>query len=325
MGVIGSAYAVYRLSRALSQKGHEVIVVAPDAGEDLPDDENYRVIYVHSIPLPHFRKIRTPVFPLPVMNKIRMFNPDIVHIHHPFVIGRSALWIAKLYQIPVVITNHLLPENLLMFVPKAGIFDGAANSTFLKKSWRIIVNFCNKGDVVTAPTSTAADLLKKHGVKKEIIPISNGIELDKFNTEHSNDDLKRKLKLPTSPLIVYAGRLSEEKRVDVLIKALPYILCKMDVHLLLIGDGLHRGYLEQLVSTLGLKKRVTFLGFLPEAAATALIGSGVGSADQVAAFFKILSAAAVGLLGVGLLWRLAEAFGKRAKLTGEEQECRLER
>ncbi len=69
----------------------------------------------------------------------------------------------------------------------------------------------------------------------------------------------------------------------------------------------------------------SFLGFLPEAAATALIGSGVGSADQVAAFFKILSAAAVGLLGVGLLWRLAEAFGKRAKLTGEEQECRLER
>ncbi len=262
--VIGSAYAVYRLSRALSRMGHEVMVVAPDVGGDLPEDGNYRVIYVHSIPLPHFREIRTPVFPLPVMNKIRVFNPDVVHIHHPFVIGWSALWVAKLYRIPVVITNHLLPENLLMFVPKGGIFDGVSNSKLFEKSWRMIVNFCNRGDIVTAPTVTAADLLKKQGVKKRIIPISNGVEFEKFNTDYDCDDLKQRFKLPDVPLILYAGRLSEEKRVDVLIRAMPYILSKMEVHLILVGDGLHRGYLEQLVISLGLAKNVTFTGFLSE-------------------------------------------------------------
>ena len=263
--IIGSAYAVYRISRALADRGHEVIVVAPDVGDgSLHYPDNYRVIYVHSIPLPYFREIRTPILPLPVMMKIRMFNPDIVHIHHPFVVGQSALWVARWCHIPVVITNHLLPENFLMFVPKAGIFDSATRSAILDNTWRIIVNFCNRGDIVTAPTSTAAELLKQHGVKRDIIPISNGIEFDKFNIDQKCDDLKEKLKLPDLPVIMYAGRLSEEKRVDVLIKAMPYILTKMDAHLLLVGDGLHRRYLEQIVAELKLNKHVTFAGFLDE-------------------------------------------------------------
>jgi len=263
--IIGSAYAVYRISRALATKGHKVMVVTPDVGGgSLQGDDNYRVTYVHSIPLPYFREIRTPIIPLPVMTKVRMFNPDIVHIHHPFVVGHGALWVARWYHIPVVITNHLLPESFLMFVPKAGIFDGATRSAILNNTWRIIVNFCNRADVVTAPTRTAVELLKLHGVKREVIPISNGIEFNKFNTDQKCDDLKQRLRLPDLPVILYAGRLSEEKRVDVLIKAMKYVLTEMEVHLLIVGDGLHRGYLEQLVAELKLDKYVTFAGFLDE-------------------------------------------------------------
>jgi glycosyltransferase involved in cell wall biosynthesis len=78
---------------------------------------------------------------------------------------------------------------------------------------------------------------------------------------NSNKFLK-KFNLPKkSPLILYAGRLDPEKRVDVLIKSMKYVLKKRkNVNLMLVGGGSMKSFLEKLSKNLGLEKKIHFLG-----------------------------------------------------------------
>jgi len=260
--VIGSSYAVYNLAQGLKERGHNVAVFAPVAqgrnhNEKIGKLEVYRFF---ALPVPWQKDIRTSVSSISVLERLRKIKPDIVHIHHPFLIGSSALMGARLLRIPTVITNHLLPESFLMFLPKQGTFKRYEGR--LRFTWKFIVGFSNKACYVTAPTQTAVSLLREHGLKVKAKAVSNGIDLNRFYPNRNGKYLRQKFNIPQKPIVLYTGRLSEEKRVDVFIQAIPYVLRNIKAHFVITGDGPLREALQTLAKRCKIEKFITFTGFL---------------------------------------------------------------
>jgi len=116
-------------------------------------------------------------------------------------------------SVPVVYTNHYLPANIR---PSAAPRSAIADAFF----YRYIVGFSNKCSYVTAPTATALGLLRERGLRVPSRVISNGADLHEYSPGPADGQIRHRYGLPAGrPLILSAGRLSPEKRMDVLLDA----------------------------------------------------------------------------------------------------------
>ncbi len=99
--------------------------------------------------------------------------------------------------------------------------------------------------------------------RSRCILIENGIDLEEFRRRQPVERAKKQLLLPHNrPMIGAAGRLSPEKGYDVLLRAVQMLLQKgVDAELAIVGEGDQRPELERLAAELGIKERVSFLGY----------------------------------------------------------------
>jgi glycosyltransferase involved in cell wall biosynthesis len=259
----GGAVARRNLAIRLKEKGHEVAVVAPgfrprNYQEELDGITVYRV---KGRTLPLYNDYKFCVFPhREVKRVIDSFEPDIIDINTPYQIGMAALSYAKKKGIPTVGTVHVQPENWLMFVSKAKFL-----VRFLEKgAWRYLTGFYNRCDYVTSPTPTAIKMLQDNGLTAQAMAISSGTNLEVFNPSNDGDYLKERFSVPDKPVVLYTGRISGEKRLDVLIDAIPAILENVDAHFVICGEGREKANLESQVMQMGLSEHVTFTGFLAD-------------------------------------------------------------
>ena len=225
------------------------------------------------------------------------FAPDVVHVHSPLTLGAAARSAARRRRVPVVYTNHYLPANVHPTADRAdrharpparrssrrfrlpgprvssatrataaavGSAPPAAGALFDVGFYGYLTGFANRCDRVTAPTATALLLLRDHGLRAPSQVVSNGIDLDVFSPGPAPDEsLRRRYGLPAGrPLILSVGRLSPEKRADVLIEA----VAGQEVGgrgARAGGSGPDEGRLRELAARLGVAERVRFLGFIP--------------------------------------------------------------
>jgi glycosyltransferase involved in cell wall biosynthesis len=158
-------------------------------------------------------------------------------------------------HIPVVATNHYMPINMSPSLST----DPLLGKSFEALAYSYLVSFYNRCDSVTAPTQTALGLLKHHGLRVESRAISNGIDLTQFFPASRDESLRRRFGLPADrPLLLYLGRLSDEKRVHVLLDAMAQL--QAPAHLAIGGTGPAATELEAHADALGIRSRVTFLG-----------------------------------------------------------------
>ncbi len=95
---------------------------------------------------------------------------------------------------------------------------------------------------------------------QSMVKIAPGIDTDHFSPQDARE-LRNELGLSEKKVIVSVGRLVHRKGQDVLIEAMPAIIKDVpDAHLLMIGEGPYRGYLENRVKALGIQESVTFIG-----------------------------------------------------------------
>jgi phosphatidylinositol alpha-1,6-mannosyltransferase len=93
-----------------------------------------------------------------------------------------------------------------------------------------------------------------------MVKIAPGIDTDHFSPVDASD-LRNELGLAQKKVIVSVGRLVHRKGQDVLIEAMPTILQSIpDAHILMIGQGPYRSYLENRVKSLGIQESITFIG-----------------------------------------------------------------
>jgi 1,2-diacylglycerol 3-alpha-glucosyltransferase len=245
-----------------ANRGNQVWVVAPSSGQrDVHRlEQKVHVYRFSSFEWPTYEDLRIPFLPiLPFRRLLKKIDPDIIHIHSPIVMGNIAQIVAGGLRKPVIVTNHYLPINLSRSLSSDPLF----GKPFMTVTYSYLVHFCNRCEYVTAPTMTALHLLYEHGLRAPAQAISNGIDLKKFSPGERDKRLQHHFNLPQDrPLILSVNRLSQEKRIDVLIDAVTKMT--QDAHIAIASTGPAEGDLRARVEELNLTDRVSFLGFIHE-------------------------------------------------------------
>ncbi len=254
----------------LTKAGFRVTVVAPapKGMKTTPtlekDPGGYDILRVHSYGIPIQKDLR---FSRKAYGQIAEYfdkpanTPDIVHVNNLFPTSRTMMKYARAKNLPVVVGSHLMPES---FTTGLRWVKGV-EKTIDGLGWRYIAKVYNKADRVVAPTQTALNYLLDHGLTVPTQAISNGIDL-KANAPLVVDKVKLKaeLGLQSQYVLVYAGRLAVEKRIDVIMTAFSRLCVQYDIELLLIGDGNARKKLEKQAKRLMVQDKVVFAGFVQD-------------------------------------------------------------
>jgi len=268
------------LARGLAGRGHAVAVVAPSATReghraDGPPGQAPGTVTVDfrgSVAWPWYAGQRLGMLPPASAAKlITAFEPDVVHLHSPLTLGAAARPAARRRRVPVVYTNHYLPLNVWPAAARTGkaadAARGAASRARDAAFYAVVTGFANRCDLVTAPTAAALRLLRDRGLRAPSRAVSNGVDLERFSPGPRDEVLRAKYALPAGrPLVLSVGRLSPEKRPDVLIAALGR-LAGADGDgpvLVLAGTGPEEGRLRSLARHHGVADQVLFPGFIAD-------------------------------------------------------------
>jgi glycosyltransferase involved in cell wall biosynthesis len=252
------------LARGLASRGHEVMVIAPSQiGKKYKEvDDNYTVVRTASIIFPFYQNFRISLTPYSEVKKvIDKFKPDVIHVQVQMMIGHAAMRYGNKLGIPIVCTNHAMPENLMDNLKLLAPF--ARPISYMLKRYGL--RFFSKADYVTTPTESA---IKVFGLDSKLmgIPVeavSNGINLSRFSVGAPSPDILKQFKLPTDrPIITFVGRVDAEKHLPVLLRAFKQVLSKAKAHLLIIGDGTDLNNLKQIAKETGISDQVTFTGMI---------------------------------------------------------------
>lgn len=256
----GSSIFCHRLARDLARDGLEVhVVCVSDSGPGKLDvTDGVRIHRLPSLPLLVYPNLRF-TDPLAVRRRLRdlfaAVRPNVLHAQDHFTIGRASIRIAVEQGIPIVATNHFMPQNLTPYVP------APLRSLMIRVGWADLRRVYRRADRLTAPTPTAAAMVARHGLSAPVEPISCGVSVDRFHPCPSPSRSRRTLGLPDRPTIGYVGRLDVEKHLEEPLRAVARL---PHTQLVLTGSGTQRDRLQALAVELGVADRVHFLGFVPD-------------------------------------------------------------
>ena len=258
----GAASFISRLSAGLVERGHDVHLAAPSysnrkLGAQIEEHEGQKMT-VHRIyswrwyPHPWLR------FALPWRIKqnsakiIDAVKPDVIHFQSHIIIGRGQTIEGKKRGIRIIGTNHFMPENLLeyTFILPPFLRDWA-----IGLAWGAADRSFSRAEHVTTPTRKAAEYLEANTSVRGVLAISCGIDADNYtpNMEPRSDNL-----------IVFLGRVVEEKQIDKLIRAFAKLDPALGAKLEIVGGGDQEAKLKALAVQLGVRDRVTFTGYVDE-------------------------------------------------------------
>lgn len=255
-----------RLARGLAQRGDAVTVVVPARRlrSTAQRDEGVAIEEVRAVRLaPLYPEVSVTVGARgPARRIVESFRPDVVHLHDHYPLSKAVAAAARANAIPVVATNHFLPQNLSsqMWVCRSGFVRNA----FEGYAWRGLLDFLNCAKAVTTPTETAAAILREHGLRAPLRAISCGVDVERFVP--ATPDERRALRAgrglrDEAAIFVYAGRLDRDKRVETLIDAVR-LAGDRDLQLVVIGRGHDQERLR--LRALDLRSRVLFAGFVSD-------------------------------------------------------------
>ncbi|MGC8710118.1 MAG: glycosyltransferase [Candidatus Micrarchaeia archaeon] len=262
----GVVTSMLNFKRELENRGHEVYIFASGDADSKKVYSNSHVFIMQGIKFKPYPQYKLAFFPYHTILKLQAENIDVVHAQTPFFMGFTALTISKLMKYPIIGSFHTLVNNskvLDEYYPK--------NKTLKKFTskylWSYTKFFYRKCDKAIVPTKTIEELLAKQGMKNiEVVP--NSVDMKRFNTKINGDTIRDKLGLKDNERVVlYVGRISKEKRIEVMLKAAKVLSKKRDnVKFVIVGTGPAMKYYMTLANKLKLGDKVKFAGFASEGA-----------------------------------------------------------
>lgn len=270
----GVATSVLTLKNELEKVGHNVYVFTTTTPNS-PECE-HNVFRVPSLPCVLISERRVGMFYVPKLaGTIKKLNLDIIHTHTEFSLGIFGRIMAKELDLPLVHTYHTIYEDYTHYLTKLKGLDKGAKA-FVRGYTKYC---CNTVQVVVAPTEKVKDLLTDYSVYRHIEVIPTGIDLQKFEDGKWTDEEILKAKknigvLPEEKVILYVGRISQEKNVEELLEAMPQFMIKhKDCKFVVVGNGPDKARLEKIADSLDCRGQVIFAGEQPW--------------DLIAKFYKI--------------------------------------
>lgn len=239
--------------KELRKRGIEVIVFAPGKTTHMETYEGARVYMFKSMPVIFYRDyllVNLNEMFIKVKTLLDMEMPDVYHIQDPFVMGFVGMYYARRFRKPLIGTYHTLYEEYAAHLSK-GKYKKVMQYVFGKTSWSYIRLFFSRCGVTIAPGNEIAKVLIEHGITNvKVIP--NGIDFDRIkNTQKF--DIRKIHKIPrNAKIILNLGRISFEKKIEVLLKAFKELNNK-NYYLLIVGKGPSLKNYENMAKTMNLK------------------------------------------------------------------------
>lgn len=261
----GVSTSIAMLKTALEKQGHEVFIVTVNADRLKYQNED-KIIRIPGIPIGIYDYRLTGIYPLRAIEKIRKWNLDIIHSHTEFGVGTFARLLAKQFDIPLVHTYHTMYEDYVHYITK-GYFNRSS-----KKIVEYLTKFyCDKtATELIVPTKKTYDLFKeKYKVDRNVHIVPTGIEVERFYKEQFKkpeiDELRHRFGIKKDDFVIlFVGRLGEEKSVDLLIEAQASLVrTNPNCKLLIVGDGPDKEKFENLVRKFRLQNHVIMTGKVP--------------------------------------------------------------
>ncbi len=253
----GVARSVEAFTAEDRKRGHRVLIVAPEFPE-MPKDEVdvLRINAIQNFNASDF-SVALPIHPQ-LSEAIDDFLPDVVHSQHPFLLGNTALRLARHRKLPLVFTHHTLYEQYTHYVP--------GHSPAMKRfAIELASRYANLSDQVFAPSESIRDLLLERGVSKPIAVVPTGVCPEKF-ARGDGDAMRRELGIPADAFVVgHLGRLAPEKNLEFLTRAvLDFISRNSRAHFLVIGTGPSEASIRQAFSRSGMEAQLHIAGTLQQ-------------------------------------------------------------
>lgn len=226
----GVARSIEAFSTEYRRRGHQVLTVAPEF-ENMPAQES------DVIRIPAIQQFNgsdfSVVLPIPrfLASEVNRFQPDVIHTHHPFLIGGTALRLAHSLQIPLVFTHHTLYEQYTHYVPG----DSKALKRFVIS---LSTHFANLCDTVIAPSESIATLISDRGVTSPIQVVPTGVDMTRFRGGNG-PGFRASMGIPDDALLIgHLGRLAPEKNLVFLASAVAdFLQANPQAHFLIVGTG----------------------------------------------------------------------------------------
>ncbi len=240
----------------LTRRGHNVFIFAQEA--DYIDKDPFIFRYL-SLNLPTGVDIPTAIPISPFIDRLLpAFKLDVIHTHHPFLLGQTAAAKAQELNLPLVFTFHTQYREYTHYIP----FPMEAVQNFLKNAIdRWMQDFMRRCQHIIIPSESMREILvNDYGLKNNFTVIPTGIDLEAYRTANG-EKVRKKRHWEKDIVMISVGRLAPEKSWAVLLHAVALVLKDYpQFRLVLIGDGQERKSLEDLAKELGIRKRVTFIG-----------------------------------------------------------------
>lgn len=261
----GVPISIQRLGEGLRRQGHEVVVFAPAYREQEKGDmAKDNVIRYHSFIKGIVNGASVPnSFDRRIEREFAKGEFDVIHVHHPMMIGWTAVYLSRKYNVPLVLTYHTRYEQYLHYIKASGFKD------IVPVYMRKYMKFC---DMILTPTPLMKDYLEQIGVKEQIQVLPTGISDDNFQVDKERSAMLRRQFLGDENaqerkyLFCTVARLAKEKNLKFLFHVLSRrkkAKAASDFCLVLVGEGPEEKRLRKLAQELDLEKEIHFAGRVP--------------------------------------------------------------
>lgn len=229
----------------LQRQGDRVLVFAP--GEGTQEYKGAKIHRVSGLPLPLYPELKL-AFPRPSIGEaLEKFQPDLVHVVNPAVLGLGGIYFAKQLGLPLVASYHThLPQYLHHY--GLGALEG-----FL---WELLKLIHNQASLNLCTSSAMVDTLGAHGIQ-HLDLWQRGVDTEMFRPALASPAMRQKLSQGhgEDPLLLYVGRVSAEKQIE---NIKPVLAAIPRARLAIVGDGPHRSQLEKYFAG----TQTHFIGYL---------------------------------------------------------------
>ena len=265
----GVSISIDRLAEGLKKEGHEVVVFAPSYKECKEEESNVRYAALHtgicggvSVPIPIDPHIEAAFKEKPF---------DIIHVHHPMLIGKMAAYLSAKYRVPLVYTYHTRYEQYAHYVLPGKVLNHRKTVCVTEKLIAgYITHFLKKCHHVFVPGKGMKTYLtdKCNYDKDRISILPTGLSQNSFLIEKKKvQEIHKKYEAENCPLFISVSRLAKEKNIPFMLKSISRFKeeYQKPFKMLLVGEGPDKEMLRKQAINLGIGEEIVFTGKIPNA------------------------------------------------------------
>ncbi|OMC00254.1 alpha-mannosyltransferase [Mycobacterium sp. NS-7484] len=235
--VNGVTNSVLRVIEHLRRTGHEVLVIAPDTPRgQAPAERVHDGVRVHRVPSRMFPRATSLPLGVPrprMVNVLRGFDPDVVHLASPALLGWGGVHAARHLGVPTV---AVFQTDVAGFAESYGV------GMLSRASWAWTRRLHSKADRTLAPSTSAMENLAAHRVPR-VFKWGRGVDITGFAPSARDERLRVTWSPEGKPIVGFVGRLAPEKHVE----RLAALSARDDLQLVVVGAGVDRVKLETLM------------------------------------------------------------------------------